>query len=195
MAESHPTYEALPRSRQYDGGSLGGLWALLKGEVGQEATTTDEVTQDTGWRWRALPRGALVALRRRHDLWNRLELRIARFDAPTSPAGWRAWTAEVMVFLSHFAIRPLDGETPCTEPGREWFRVPNQERDEGKAAVRLQELREAEVKPGRAICHDCLQRTGEVKEIEWYPGARIHGQRCPIHALEAGRRLLNGEVR
>lgn len=184
-----PLYSAMPPARRYSG-ELGGLWHVLNLEAKQERTTGQEVREDLGWHWRVLPRGAVVALRRRGDLWGRRELRIARAEAPDSPKGWERWEKEVAVFLDKFGLTPMDGETPCTTPGEEWFRVRNEPRDEGKAAARFQELREAEVKPGRAICHDCLTETGEIHEIEWFPMARREGQRCNDHALAAGRRLL-----
>ncbi len=190
MPDPNPTLQSLPEARWWRGASLGDLWFTLNEELGRRSTTAAEVQSDGGWYWRALPRGAVVALRRRHDLSGRRELRIARLDAPDTPAGWRAWTAEVAVFLTRFVIKALDGETPCSRPGREWYQVRNEPRDQGKAAVRLQELRRAEVKPGRAICQDCLNETGEIREIEWFPGATAEGQRCSTHAVQAGNRHL-----
>jgi len=55
----------------------------------------------------------------------------------------------------------------------------------------LGELRDAEIRPGVALCHDCLTETGEFHEIPWQPGARPKGQRCTVHAIRAGRRMLN----
>lgn len=191
MAENQALFDTMPRARRFEGGSLGALWSLLNREAKEkDEPKTEEIRKDLGWHWRVLPRGAVVALRIRPDLWHRRELRLARPEAPKDAAGWRMWAAEVGVFLKMFHVRAVDGTIPCEQEGRDWYQVRNEERDEGKAAVRLQELRHGEVKPGRAICHDCLTETGDIKEIEWNPVAGITGQRCNHHALEAGKRLL-----
>ena len=190
MAEVHPLFETVPPARRYSGGSLGELWLILNKEAKACHATREDVAEDLGWHWRMLPRGAMVALRVRADLWNRRELRIARAEPPADAAGWRSWTTEIAVFLKMFHVRALDGTVPCEEAGRDWYQVRNEEKDRGRAAVRLQELRRGEVKPGRAICHDCLTQSGEINEIEWKAVAGIEGQRCNRHALEAGRRHL-----
>ena len=190
MGEVHPLFASVSPARRF-AGELGGLFPLLDTESKPTRTTPAELEADTGWAWRVLPRGAVVAMRRRHDLWGRRELRLARAEAPDSPEGWARWEKEVAVFLSSFGMAAMDGETPCEREGVDFYRVRNEPRDDGKAAARFQELRRGEVKPGRSICWDCREETGELVEVEWQPAAAARGQRCAHHAMEAGKRMLN----
>lgn len=177
-------------------GGLDTLFVTLRREAMESEPSKQEILEDRGWHARILPRGALVAMRRRPDLGpgeTRLELRIARKEAPSTGDGWQRWHDEIAVFLKRFEIEAVGGSKPCERAGRQWLvtsLAPNgHPNDEGKAAVRLVELREAEVRPGRALCIDCYTRDGRRREVEW-GGFAPAGHRCGPHALEHGKAVL-----
>lgn len=134
---------------------------------------------DRDWAWVALPRGAVVGVRVRGDHSMRNELRIARPEAPKDDRARAKWEKEVEVFLDSFGITPLDGETPAERDGW-WLQEPHPN-DEGKAAVRLLELRTGEMRPMVARCYRCLTEDGGViTEVQWNH-VGITGQRCEKH--------------
>ena len=110
---------------------------------------------DDNFAWVVLPKSALVALRIRPDLGMRAELRLARTE-PLTEASRPKWEQEVAVFLAHFDLKELNGNTPCTEPGQSRQYVRHVEaRDAGKTAARFMQLRLGEVVVGRGLCCHC----------------------------------------
>jgi len=164
--------EAAPENRWK--GKLDVLFSELVRRAREHRKSADEVRNGFGWSWVVLPGGAMVAMRVRSDDADRLELRIARRDAP-HPEAWGKWENEVAVFLRQFCIEPLDGTTPARIPTGAFYRLPSQE---GKPVVTLTELHIGEVAPGKAICARCLEKTGELKVIDWWAPGGVSGQRC-----------------
>lgn len=176
-------------------GALGDLYPELKSRawgIGHSHATPalEKLARETDddFAWVVLPRGAVVGVRVRGDLSMRRELRIARPDAPEGTKAEKAWETECRVFCEAFGIAwpPLTGEEPSD--GCYWLRLPPNSKDEGKAALRLLELRKGELRPQVARCHKCLEEDGEYKEVPWYPGGGITGQHCPNHAMDQGRK-------
>jgi hypothetical protein len=96
-----PNVPTIPESRIWRG-SLPDLFAKLvmrAAELGGR------------WAWYALPRGAIVSLRR-VGAAGALELRIARGETPATAEGLRAWEVELGVFLRYFGGR--DAWEPIT---------------------------------------------------------------------------------
>ncbi len=150
---------------------------------------------ETGGAWvhQMLPGGALFALRRQEGAV-RLELRIARQHEPLTDTGRERWATEIETFLKHFRITPVDGMRPCEDAGRFWLVIPNQPSDEGKAVVRLLELRIGEVEPGRAICHACHDLMGRTRFIDHQPGGP-KSQLCPECEAEVMKARLDPNYR
>lgn len=186
----HPDFlKASPEQRWR--GKLDLLLLQLYTEAKTGYVTREEIELDRGWKWRVLPRGAFVGLRRRLDIppakCARYELRIARSGALTESANTR-WDVEVGTFLDHFQIKPTDGRTPALSPDRYWMRSPLLERDAGKPVLRLVSLMLGEVRPGVAFCWDCLHRDPPIEnEIVWEVVYGASGQACGPCALERGR--------
>lgn len=155
--------------------------------------------EDPAWVSQVLDRGALVAMRiNPHTEGGRRELRIARAEKPKDAQAQAKWEREVKVFLNHFGIHPVDGDEPCQFDAKEWLWLEpdlgtedEPGLDRGKAVVRLLELRTGEVKPGVAVCWDCLHDTGELVEVPWFPSSPKQ-QLCNRHKLERGRQELEG---
>lgn len=190
----HPAYAKAPAKRRWSGSELSAVYLALEQETRDRYVTKEELAADQGWAWRILPRGLVIALRR-HKHCNRLELRIARVDAPTDDDGWRRWKTEVGVVLKKFAVKVLDGSTPCQHEGWEWYEVPPQKRpqDDGKAAVRYLELREGEISPERARCWGHPRLFGEELEVEWFPGSSVKNQLCERCRTAKGQGKLPDE--
>lgn len=194
--EPHSLYLRVSEAHRWSG-PLSELLPALRPRAWKLGATCDEEDRraDRDWAWVVLPGGAIVGLRIRGDLWMRREIRIARQEKPEGERAEAAWEREIATFLRCFGIRPLDGETPAGPDG--WWRQAPHIADQAKgvAAVRLLELREGEIRPGWALCHDCLHTTGEMRAVEWMPGARIDGQRCSEHAVAAGRHYTQRVLR
>lgn len=187
MGAEHPSFKAVPAHRRWLGLRLDALFLKLQEEAKADRPTPELLAEDKGWSWRMLRRGAVVALRHRPDLYDRLELRLARVDAPTDARGWKAWDREVDTFLGKFGIRKLGGKKPCRHVHRDWYIVRDEPRDEGKATARLMELRKGETKPGKARCYRCWEEDEAFVELEWAPVTDERGQLCGKHRLTSGR--------
>lgn len=176
MADWHRDFERAPTGRRWFK-SLRGLWVLLNRE-------SKALGPDCTWQWRALPHGAFVGLR--HLEPARRQLRIARSEVEggLTEKQKARWESEVRTFLKHFEIFALDGCEPCHRQGNEWWW--KDAGDQPRAV--LTELLRGEVRPGVAVCWDCLHETGEVYEIPHFVQGGPEGQRCNRHALLAGQR-------
>lgn len=187
--EPHPLYLRVSEVHRWSG-PLSELLAALRPRAWGLGKISDEQDRqaDRDWAWVVLPGGAIVGFRIRGDLGMRHEVRIARQERPEGERAEAAWEREVATFLRHFGMVELDGETPAGPDGC-WWREPPHPNDvaKGVAAVRFLRLMHGEIRPGWALCHDCLHTTGEMRAVEWMPGARIVGQRCMEHAVAAGK--------
>lgn len=198
----HPLFARVAERHRWSG-PLAELLPVLRrraANVAAEAKSDQEERvrrdQDRDWAWVVLQGGAVIGLRVRGDLWMRKELRIARKETPKNVRALQAWEREVGTFLRHFGITPLDGETPAPEKGG-WWRQPPHPNDvsKGGVAVRFLALLHGEIRPGWALCNDCLHETGEMHEVEWTPLAAVRGQRCSEHAVAAGRHYTQRVLR
>lgn len=92
----HPDYEKQVEARRW-GGPLNKLYPTLNLEA---------MAKPNIWAFRVLPHGALVSVRAtpsgRIGTPPKIELRIARREAPSSQAGWEKWAVEMSTFLKHF---------------------------------------------------------------------------------------------
>ena len=182
--EPSQLYLKVPRERQW---RAQGLRAVLPTLI----TRWKRHEQKPEWEWVVMPGGAVVAYRERADKNGRGELRIARAE-PLDPEKREKWEHEVRTFCRAWAITPTSaGDSPCF--GEEWLWQDPHAKDEGKTAARLLELRRGEIRPRIAVCWDCLEKTGELVEVQWFP-AGPRGQRCTQHAIEAGQQYDGEEV-
>lgn len=186
----HPLFESVHPSHRYRG-KLEHLLTFLRKDAYRlaQAAGEREREQDKDFAWVVLRGGAIVGLRIRGDMDMRKELRIARQQRPETAEAKKKWNAEIMTFLKHFQIVPLDGDDPSDGTGWLWLDPnPNDER-KGVAAARFLQLRAGEIRPEQARCYGCLQDTGEVKVVEWFPGGGIEGQACREHAMRRGGKI------
>lgn len=160
-AHRGPAFDALPPERRWTL-PLSDLLPVLRLRVWQNRAnvTEQEFKRDGGWEWVGLPKGAFVFLRVRPDPEHRMELRIARSEPLTNPG---AWDREVGVFMNVFGLQIVDGTIQADADRTYYIEQPLQPRDEGKAAIRLLELRHGEVRPGVGLCGQC----GVETPVEW----------------------------
>ncbi len=187
----HPDFVSCAEDARWKG-KLDALFIELTREAAKSYVSEENIELDRGWYWRVLRHGAFVGMRKRADVRpasaQRFELRLARSGELKVEVEDR-WKAEVATFLKHFNIEATEGRTPAAAPGRYWLRLPPQERDIGKPVVRLLSLALGEVRPGKALCHDCLQKDPPVEfEVEWHPSYGVRGQACNPCALLRGER-------
>ncbi|MFW6010843.1 MAG: hypothetical protein ACOC9H_02880 [Gemmatimonadota bacterium] len=186
MSES--LYQKVGPRHRYSG-ELKGLLPLLRkrawgiGMAFPPGPASDQrQAEDRDWAWVVLPRGALVGVRIRGELGMRNEVRIARDEAPETEEARGRWETELQVFYRHLGIEEvLDGDTPATTNHNSYLLEPPHPNDEGKAAVRLLELREGELAPMKARCHRCLTEDGGTVTYCRWNHVGVRGQRCAKH--------------
>lgn len=181
-------YEQVPPRHRYDG-ELEGLLPLLRKRAwgigvafppGPQAE--ERQAEDKDWAWVVLRRGALVGVRVRGDLSMRNEIRIARNGEPETDEARAKWQKELEVFYRHLGVEEvLDGDTPATTNRHSYLLQEPHPNDQGKAAVRLLELREGELSPMKARCYRCLAEDGGVVTYCRWNHVGVKGQRCSRH--------------
>ena len=173
--EPSQLYLKVPKERRWRAPGLRGVLPLLISRWrGHE--------QKPEWEWVVMPGGAVISYRECADRDGRGEIRIARAE-PLDPEKRDKWEHEVRTFCEAWAITPTAGDSPCY--GEEWLWQDPHPDDEGKTAARILELRRGEIRPGIAVCFDCLEGTGELVEVQWF-AAGPTGQRCTRCAVKAG---------